>query len=73
MKRREERERLREMSNEDLRDEAARLKESLFRLKFKLTLGEVDSIKRIRQERKSLARINTLISERAGAEARAAQ
>ncbi len=64
MKRREELDRLRDLSNEDLRGEAARLKESLFRLNFKLALGEVDSVKRIREERKSLARINTLVRQR---------
>ena len=64
MKRREELEKLRELSNEDLRSEAERLKESLFRLNFKLALGEVDAIKRIRQERKSLARIQTLVRQR---------
>ncbi len=64
MKRREEIDRLRDMSSEDLRGEAARLKESLFRLNFKLALGEVDAIKRIRQEKKSLARIQTLVRER---------
>ena len=69
MKRREERVRIREMSNEDLRDEVARLKESLFRLKFKLALGEVDSVKRIREDKKSLARIQTLITQRVGAQA----
>ena len=61
------------MSDGDLSDEAARLKESLFRLKFKLALGEVDSVKRIRQEKKSLARIRTLIRERVGAGASAGQ
>jgi ribosomal protein L29 len=40
------------------------LKESLFRLNFKLALGEVDAIKRIRQEKKTLARIQTLMRER---------
>ena len=64
MKRREELEKLRDLSDEDLRSEAERLKESLFRLNFKLALGEVDAIKRIRQERKSLARIQTLAKER---------
>ena len=64
MKKREELDRLRDLSDEDLRGEAARLKESLFRLNFKLALGEVDAIKRIRQEKKSLARINTLVRER---------
>jgi large subunit ribosomal protein L29 len=63
-KRREELDRLRDQTNEDLQGEAARLKESLFRLNFKLALGEVDAVKRIRQERKSLARIKTLVRER---------
>ena len=64
VKRREELDRLRDQSQEDLQAEAARLKESLFRLNFKLALGEVDAVKRIRQERRSLARINTLVRER---------
>jgi len=55
---------LRDLSVEDLRGEAARLKESLFRLNFKLALGEVDAVKRIREEKKSLARIRTLARER---------
>ena len=65
VKRREELDRLRDLTNEDLQGEAARLKESLFRLNFKLALGEVDAVKRIRQEKKSLARIQTLVKERA--------
>ena len=52
------------MHDEDLRAEEARLKESLFRLNFKLALGEVDTIKKMRQERKSLARVRTLVRER---------
>ena len=65
VKKREELERLRDTSDEDLQAEAARLKESLFRLNFKLALGEVDAIKNVRQEKKSLARIQTLMRERA--------
>jgi len=52
------------MPEDELRAEAARLRESLFRLKFKLALGEVDAVKRIRQEKKSLARIETLTRQR---------
>jgi large subunit ribosomal protein L29 len=63
-KKREELERLRDTSDEDLQAEAVRLKESLFRLNFKLALGEVDVIKNVRQEKKSLARIQTLMRER---------
>ncbi len=67
MKKREELDKLRDLGDEELRAEAARLRESLFRLNFKLALGEVDAVKRIRQEKKSLARIETLSSERARA------
>ena len=63
-KKREELERLRDTSDADLSAEAARLKESLFRLNFKLALGEVDAVKNIRQEKKQLARIQTLLRER---------
>jgi len=63
MKRREELDKYRDLSKEELSAEAARLKESLFRLKFKLALGEVDAVKRIRQEKKSLARIQTLVRQ----------
>jgi large subunit ribosomal protein L29 len=64
MKRREELDKYRDMASEELRAEAARLRESLFRLKFKLALGEVDAVKRIRQEKKSLARIETITRQR---------
>lgn len=64
MKRREEVSKYLDFSEEELRAEAARLKESLFRLKFKLALGEVDAVKRIRQEKKSLARIQTITQQR---------
>ena len=59
MKRREEVDKYRDMADEDLVAETDRLKESLFRLNFKLALGEVDAIKKMRQEKKSLARLRT--------------
>jgi large subunit ribosomal protein L29 len=64
MKRREELDKLRDLGDEELQAEAVRLRESLFRLNFKLALGEVDAVKRIRQEKKSLARIETLKRQR---------
>ena len=64
MKRREEVDKYRDMPDEDLHAEAARLKESLFRLNFKLALGEVDAIKKMRQEKKSLARLRTIARQR---------
>ena len=64
MKRQEEVDKYRDMADEDLHAEQARLKESLFRLNFKLALGEVDAIKKMRQEKKSLARLRTLVRQR---------
>ena len=64
MKKREELDKLRDMADDELHAEAARLRESLFRLNFKLALGEVDAVKRIRLEKKSLARIQTITRQR---------
>ncbi len=64
MKTRDELERLNNMSDADLKEEAARLKESLFRLNFKLALGEVDAVKTVRREKKTLARVQTLMRAR---------
>ena len=64
MKRREELDKYQDLSADELKAETARLKESLFRLKFKLALGEVDAVKRIREEKKSLARLQTLSRQR---------
>jgi large subunit ribosomal protein L29 len=64
MRRREEVDKYRDLADEDLHAEADRLKESLFRLNFKLALGEVDTIKKMRQEKKSLARIRTEVRQR---------
>ncbi|MET0624486.1 MAG: 50S ribosomal protein L29 [Pyrinomonadaceae bacterium] len=64
MKRREDVERLNNMSDADLKEEAARLKESLFRLNFKLALGEVDAVKTVRREKKTLARVQTMMRAR---------
>ncbi len=68
MKRHEELERLHNMSDEELREEAVRLKESLFRLNFKLALGDVDAVKTARRDKKTLARVKTLIRQRASAQ-----
>ena len=63
-KKRDELDRLRDLTDEDLKEEAARLKESLFRLNFKLALGEVDAVKTVRREKKTLARVQTLMRQR---------
>jgi ribosomal protein L29 len=64
MKRHEDLERLNNMSDAQLKEEAQRLKESLFRLNFKLALGEVDAVKTVRREKKTLARVQTMMRAR---------
>ena len=64
MKRHEDLERLNNMSDAELKEEAQRIKESLFRLNFKLALGEVDAVKTVRREKKTLARVQTMMRAR---------
>jgi large subunit ribosomal protein L29 len=64
MKRKEQLEQLRDMSLEELRVQADSLKESLFRLKFRKTLGVGESVSDIKREKKTLARVNTLIRKK---------
>ena len=71
MKRKEQLDQLKDMSLKELGDQADALKESLFRLKFRKTLGVGDTIKDIRREKKTLARVHTLLGEKARAEKKA--
>ena len=64
MKRKEILEQLGEMDTNELREQADSLKESLFRLKFKKSLGVGDSVNDIRREKKTLAQVKTLINQR---------
>ena len=64
MKRKEQLDQLREMKADELRDQADALKESLFRLKFRKALGVGDTIKDIRREKKTLARVYTLLEQK---------
>jgi large subunit ribosomal protein L29 len=64
MKRKEQIEQLREMNAEELKDQADALKESLFRLKFRKALGVGETVKDIRREKKTLARVYTLLGQK---------
>ena len=64
MKRKEQIDQLKDMSVEELKDQADALKESLFRLKFRKPLGVGDTVNDIRRERKTLARVYTLLNEK---------
>ena len=64
MKRKEQLEQLRDMNVDELKEQADSLKESLFRLKFRKTLGVGESVNDIRREKKTLARVYTLINQK---------
>lgn len=64
MKKKEILEQLNAMETDELREQADSLKESLFRLKFKKSLGVGDSVSDIRREKKTLAQVRTLINQR---------
>ena len=57
-------EEFRELSDEDLRGKVNELKESIFRMRFKISLGNTDVVKQLRESRKDLARVKTLIRQR---------
>ena len=71
MKRKEQLDQLGEMSAKELEDQADALKESLFRLKFRKTLGMGEVVNDIRREKKTLARVYTLLNKK-GTEAKEA-
>ncbi len=64
MKRKEQLDQLSEMTVAELKDQADALKESLFRLKFRKTLGMGEVVKDIRREKKTLARVYTLLNKK---------
>ncbi|MGB7070047.1 MAG: 50S ribosomal protein L29 [Pyrinomonadaceae bacterium] len=64
MKRKEQLDQLREMNLEELNEQADALKESLFRLKFRKTLGVGETVNDIRREKKTLARVFTLMESK---------
>ena len=55
---------IRDLNDDDLRARVAQLKEDIFRMRFKLSLGNTDVVKNLRESRKDLARVRTLIRER---------
>ena len=57
-------EKVRLQSSEELVKRVLEIKESLFRLNFKKSLGNTDTVKQIRAEGKELARLKTLLRAR---------
>ena len=55
---------LRQLSGDELRSKVSELKEELFGLRFQAATGQLEDTARIREVRKDLARVYTVLQER---------
>jgi large subunit ribosomal protein L29 len=55
---------LRDLSEDELLAKVESLREGIFRLRFKISLGQTDAIKNYRESKKDLARVQTILRER---------
>jgi len=53
-------EKIREMSDEELMNQDKDLSDQMFRLRFQLSMGQTESLKKIRELRKDIARVKTI-------------
>ncbi len=61
---------IKEMSSPELEKELSELKTELFKLRFSLATHGLDNSMRIKEVRKDIARINTVLTERKIAESK---
>jgi large subunit ribosomal protein L29 len=57
-------EKIRNLTNEELRHQECDLNDQLFKLKFQLNMGQTESLKKIRGMRRDIARVKTIARER---------
>lgn len=57
-------EKIRNLTDEELRHQERDLNDQLFKLKFQLNMGQTESLKKIRGMRKDIARVKTIGRER---------
>ena len=58
---------IREKTNEELNAEINTLKDELFNLRFQQETGQIENTARLKTEKKDIARIKTVLTERANA------
>jgi large subunit ribosomal protein L29 len=56
-------EKIREAGVNELEAQQKELTEQIFRLRFQLTTGQAEALKRLRESRKDLARVKTLLRQ----------
>lgn len=54
-------EKIREAGNEELQAQHKELTEQIFRLRFQMSTGQAEALKRLRESKKDLARVKTLL------------
>ena len=54
-------EKIREAGKDELQAQQKDLTEQIFRLRFQLTTGQAEALKRLRETKKDLARVKTLL------------
>jgi large subunit ribosomal protein L29 len=57
-------EKIRSLSDEELAHQEKTTSEQLFRLRFQVSMGQTDGVKKLRQMRKEIAQIKTVAKER---------
>ena len=57
-------EKIRSLSDEELAHQEKTTSEQLFRLRFQVSMGQTDGVKKLRQMRKEIAQIKTVARER---------
>ncbi len=62
--------RVRDLDDQELRRQLAEMEEQKFRLKFQMSMGQMDGLKKVRAMRKTRARILTILHEREAAGAK---
>ncbi|MGM0652046.1 MAG: 50S ribosomal protein L29 [Bacillota bacterium] len=56
---------VRELNEQELEERVKELKEELFNLRFQEATGQLDNVMRIKEVRRSIARVKTVLRERA--------
>jgi large subunit ribosomal protein L29 len=64
MKSTEQLKKLRDMSADELKGQAAEMHEQLFRLRFQWVMGQTESLNKMRELRKQRARLETILREK---------
>jgi large subunit ribosomal protein L29 len=62
---------IRELGVEELKSKRGELQEQLFRLRLQKSLGQLDNALKVRETRRDIARVETILKEKASASARA--